>query len=609
MRSRLVLGAFCLGVATSPALAATWHVRADAAAGGDGRSAAGAFATVQQAADVVKAGDTVVIGPGVYFESVQLRAKGTPEAPIVFKADRIEKDRVIFTGADPAVRKKGIKWTVEDAALGLYAIPWDKPPPTRVLYSGADLYPYFDVDRLRQFMAVPARNHRGPQHGYALDVKAKRLYVRLHASAKYGPADPNQHVMCISGPLGGGVVGLDVSGPEHYNLGILGQGDAHVVVQGITFETPGSTGVYTEANDVVVEDCWFIGCRAGVTGTAPYFMPKDFSYATLANRVVVQYCSFTQFPTYDDGLETMRLAVEAGDKEVVFWARKDFNGGLRDQSLNYETGITCLMGRDWIVRNSHVWNAFEAFSSRSTTSSDNARIHDNIFENLLDNAVEAEDHSTNLRVYRNLIRDTFGPLSWQPLENEPWPGPFYCYQNVIYNTPEHQAAFAFRKPSIFKIGATGARKTYGKDYLPIVPDPGILFFNNTILWDRGCLFWPAIWGNNPDKVKLCNNIILTEFNLPPGWTEKWHFLTIENNLCVPKIPVEGLENQTASSLDALRLDNVETVPLRPLADSPAVGKAIAVKGMEAQLKDIGALQTGDDWYPPKVGPRIATEVK
>lgn len=615
-RIAVVLAAICL-----PAHGATWHVKKGAT--GDGRSPEESFGTIQQAAEIARPGDTVIIYPGVYFEHVQVRAKGTSKMPITFKADKIEKNRVILTGADQPVRNKEVHWVLEDKALGLYSAPWDRPRPTRVLYSGTDLYPYLDLEHLKQFMAVmlPDRRHWGPQHGFALDPEKKRIYVRLHASGRYGSSDPNDHIMSISPPTGEDEnLGLQVSSPTHYNFGVLGAGDANIVVQGLTFETPGIAGVYTEANNVTVSDCWFIGCRGGVEGTAPYFSPGSISYERLANRVIVEYCHFTQFPTYEDGCETIRLALQNPPKqeegkppiknEVTFWARKDVNGGLPDAKVNYEVGIVVLAGQDWVVRHNHVDDAFEALSSRSTTSSDNLHVYENVFEKLLDNAVEAEDHSTNLHVYRNLIRDTFGPLSWQPLQGEPWPGPTYWYQNVIYNSPEHAARFLFRVPCVFKIGATGAAKQYGKGYVPKVSEPGIVIFNNTVVSDS-VMFWAALWGNNPDKVKVYNNIFIMSMGFPARIIKEMpSYLESGNNLCAPfpgsTIPYAGrIGGDLFENYAEIGLKDPLRGMVSPTDGSPALNKSVAVPGVSESinLRDIGAVQRGDDWYPPQVGPR------
>jgi hypothetical protein len=57
----------------------------------------------------------------------------------------------------------------------------------------------------------------------------------------------------------------------------------------------------------------------------------------------------------------------------------------------------------------------------------------------------------------------------------------------------------------------------------------------------------------------------------------------------------------------IRFSNVETFDLSVRPDSPAVGKAMAVPGVDLRFKDIGAVQQGDTWYPPVVGPQRGGE--
>jgi len=63
---------------------AEYYVDATASKGGDG-SARAPFATIQAAADVAQAGDTVFIKPGTYSETVKPKNSGTKEKPIVFR--------------------------------------------------------------------------------------------------------------------------------------------------------------------------------------------------------------------------------------------------------------------------------------------------------------------------------------------------------------------------------------------------------------------------------------------------------------------------------------------------------------------------------------------
>lgn len=66
--------------------ALTYHVSPEGSDQNDGLSAAHAWKTLGHAAAQVNAGDTVLIGKGIYRERVRIRATGTKEAPITFKA-------------------------------------------------------------------------------------------------------------------------------------------------------------------------------------------------------------------------------------------------------------------------------------------------------------------------------------------------------------------------------------------------------------------------------------------------------------------------------------------------------------------------------------------
>ncbi len=65
--------------------AKTYHVSETGSDSNDGLSVQTAFASLNMAAEKVNAGDTVIVGPGSYQESVLIRATGTKERPITFK--------------------------------------------------------------------------------------------------------------------------------------------------------------------------------------------------------------------------------------------------------------------------------------------------------------------------------------------------------------------------------------------------------------------------------------------------------------------------------------------------------------------------------------------
>jgi Pel9A-like, right handed beta helix region len=79
----LILAVACVRAAS----AATYYVATSGADTNAGKKEK-PFRTIQKAADVAVAGDTVFVGAGIYRESVHIRNSGTPGKPIVFEGER-----------------------------------------------------------------------------------------------------------------------------------------------------------------------------------------------------------------------------------------------------------------------------------------------------------------------------------------------------------------------------------------------------------------------------------------------------------------------------------------------------------------------------------------
>ncbi len=622
MASWLSLALLLLTVGGAPA--AQYFV--DAATGSDDHSGSTpeqAFATIQRAADLVVAGDTVVVGPGVYFESVQIKATGTAEQPITFRADRVAPGRVIVTGANRAIRTGEARWTLEDATLGLYSTPYDGPQPSRVLYSHTDLYPYRSLEALRTFMSRP--QDPGPRHGSFADLEGHKLYVRLHASGRYGSTSPAEHVMAVAPGTGEGARWFGIKPHETalFNFGLLpGVGQSSfVVLDGFTCETPGTAGVFVEGNDAVVRNCWFRGCRAAVAGRTP----KQDGYVDSTNRVVVEHCDYTHYPAFQDAMELLgevqaEPASRAGRSTWFFWSRKSGDHGV---AVNYENGVAGWIGEDWTIRHCTIWDCFEALGAVGNRRSLRLRFHDNLVQGVVDNAIEFEDRSRELFCYRNEFVDVFQPLSWQPLKGPPWPGPIYVYENLFRSTPEFESRWeaAYEHASaVFKIGASlkqWANPEYAERLKDVsqevidVPAPGLLIYNNTVWCPRAKLF--EVIGGYQQKlvaVQLANNILVSDIALPdttpaapPGGPYSY---TYANNLVV--CLGAGSGGQVGDNLvEPGRLGLADPAAgdftLRP--DSPAVGRSRPLPGAPTQLPNIGACQPGQQPFPDRPGPLVA----
>lgn len=89
-------GVLAFETAAAPSPARRFFVAPDGNDANSGMQREAALRTVNRAAALAQAGDTVEIAGGVYTESVRVRATGAPDRPVTFRAARGE--RVVFDG-------------------------------------------------------------------------------------------------------------------------------------------------------------------------------------------------------------------------------------------------------------------------------------------------------------------------------------------------------------------------------------------------------------------------------------------------------------------------------------------------------------------------------
>ena len=588
-----------------------WHV--DAETGSDqnsGFSAEHAFKTIQAAADRVQAGDEVIIHQGVYNEQVVLSTFGTSEEPIVFRADDIVKSRVILTSADPVIRG-GATWQSDPAGTNLYYISYSGENPARVLYDNVDLYVYGSLSNLNSFTTSDTPDGEGgidgPRHGWYYDEAVHRLYVRLHTNTTlYGSSvNPNDLVMAV--------------GPAFTNgsgFAITGTGPAYVQLNGITFETPGRSAIYTTASAITVQNCWFFGCPYGVQGNntnqAATAHPSEPYYT--ASDIVIKRCEFTEGSTYHDAVELLKLRQATGEKAVwgdIWHRKKEGLRGLPSNAKGYECGIALSVGRDWVIRDNYIHDIFEGLANDSMSSSVGATIVGNVFARICDNGIETENHATNVWITQNVFLDNFEPFSCQPLGGTPWPGEIRFFQNVIFNTPGDDADLWTNGPSragaraVFKIGIKTNNVGYATNNLAL-PN-GADFFNNSIYFPGGRLVNLQGDPNVPlAGVTFDNNLFSAEFLCFTTESKdlKDGIFVFTNNLVVLPDACSGAPEIAAGSGGVVYTNIADLGWVDPENGdfSLMVGCLARTNGTSPGFASIGAIQTNNTWFPPAVGP-------
>lgn len=534
MRKQLrifLLAGICMLLLSTVAGAKTYYVDVNSGSDNNLGTQDKPFSSIQKAADSVAAGDTVIVMPGVYYESVQITKTGTKEKPIVFRAYDNAKDKVIVTMADKDILEGKTKWTLEDAELGIWSVPFHNDCP-RMLVNGADMHNYSSLEKLKTFSDLFTGDHytQNTPHGYYFSEAEQKMYVRISEDSLYGSSNPNENKMWlpvgeknIRGTTNKGSVVTTLNYSENVStFAVVTEKPSYIVIYGFTFAAPFYNGVYIRANNVTVSNCWMYGCMTGVAGAARHF----YDYEYLSDDIKVEYCNYSSWPTFEDAMNIManRMKVqEAGGKygyEYHFWQKKYMYNehGVSAAFGGYENGgFLGHAGHNWVIGHNVITNQLDGNSffaqspyayyidgygsSIGAPLDSHMTYYENRFEKCLDDCIEFDASGIKYtEMYRNEFVDSFQIFSWQPLNGTPFPTNIKLHHNLIYDTDDFSARWKYltnnKYPTgVFKLGLTFRywkqlpwlmQEPYDEPnnrmfFFPRAEEEGLQFYNNTIV--------------------------------------------------------------------------------------------------------------------------------
>lgn len=358
----VTLAVAAMSLSAVVASAQTYYVDAKASPQKADGSEEHPFTKIQTAADIVNPGDTVLVLPGVYYESVTITRTGTKEKPIVFRAIENGENDTIVTIADKDIREGKTKWTLEDAENDIYSVPYERNV-SNMMVNDVRMVGYNSLEELKLFESWKGSATQvasaldGPKHGYWWDEKNKKLYVHLSDDERYHTSNPNENVMKVGGPWYPNVTyngftdegfRKNAIGKDSYCFGIWPEKDAYITISGFTTEVPGWTGVHIRANYVNIDNCWLRGALSGVMGAARTKQDATFQ----SNNISVTNCDWTIYPCWTDGMEGMVTNVERGLGKYFFWVVKAGVNVLHDAEAG---AFVCYTGNDWTITHNKVW--------------------------------------------------------------------------------------------------------------------------------------------------------------------------------------------------------------------------------------------------------------
>jgi hypothetical protein len=345
---------------------------------GDGSSPSSPLGSIQKAVDLADPGDTVLLAPGVYRQSVVVRNSGTPEAYILIKG----QPGAILDGSDEGFldRSGPPRWSVaehlhpktpgQDRVREDFVADCDWPVDL-VAIDDQKLYGY---QTLEEMLLCPA----GPPGGWFQDRRSGKLYV--HVTRAW--ISPNRQKVVVS----------------HLAKGLTLDGCHHVVIDGLEVRYYGKVGIDIRGSDNVVQNCLVHHQDLGIN-----MYGKSFHNNTIQNCEVYQ-TSIYRWPwklTKNTRYEVDDISARGGRGTVV---RKNIVHGSFD-------GIGLS-----------VWKALEEPGWMQDTD-----VHDNDIYECADDGAEPEGTCTNLRFWNNRIRRCLMTMSIAPVTV----GPVY-YINETY---------------------------------------------------------------------------------------------------------------------------------------------------------------------------------
>jgi len=585
MKSRFPLMALALSLAASPLAGATVTV--------------GPEQSLQEAADKLQPGDTLVLAQGTYYQSFVLTRSGTAGKPITIRA--AVPGKVIITGAMETTLK------FEQVEGPIYKTKWSakglKDRGTRkvwVVADGRSLYNYTSMEELKTCKPGKGRDTTPLEGFLCLDGE---LYIRL-----LGGANPNKANVAISRP--DTTVLLEIKGQQH------------IVIEGLRFHVAPANAILIGSRDdvgrhIVIRDCCFSGAYGAIGSRGMRTNDREFG----PSDVTVEYCEFSNYPTYDWLHYSMVL-------EQPAW-RALYHSTLGGNAILPGGNVTA-----WKIRHCYIHDTFDGIGVACTRVKDPALEHEyayNLMHRCADDNIEFDAiEYAGVRAHHNVILEGQCLLGLSPVQR----GGVTIDHNIIYASPEYGIPWSV----IFKFSTPSANAFWREGFNPL---SGITIRNNTLINVKSGVSWGTSTRHGKyfkDDNVVANNIIYArDWNFCSGLPWKEGLGIQKSNLCVGPLievgkhaPPGVLCSRSKEPFVGQETYFRDVMPpsLPGLVDETEIGEEIEIKrasfavgeqyvraaakecGFDAAEykdvhKDLGAIPPGTKWEFPRPGPRWA----
>ena len=257
--------------------------------------------SLQEAADKLKPGDTLLLADGIYYQSLKLTKSGTAGRPITIKA--AAPGKVVITGAMKTAPK------FEKVKGDIYKAPWAAKKwrgggtgQVWVIGAGRCLYNYKNTGELNNMKKTPLE-------GFLR--RGDAMHIRL-----LGGTDPNE-------------AGVEVSRTDvRVLLDVAGQ--QHIAVEGLRFRAAPEAAIRLgpsrnsePCRNIVIRDCSFFGFYRAIAGRRA----RKGNRQIAPSDITIDHCQFSNVAE----LAVIDRDVRRRDLPIAFPGAATGNGPIESE--------------------------------------------------------------------------------------------------------------------------------------------------------------------------------------------------------------------------------------------------------------------------------------
>jgi hypothetical protein len=555
--------------------------------------------SLQEAADKLQPGDTLLLADGTYYQALKLTKSGTADKVITIKAKTPGK--AIISGAMEATPKfEKVEGDIYKAKWGPRKWKGSGTGKAWMIADGRCLYNYTNLEEMKTFQKHGGKpNEKTPREGFLCGDED--VHVRL-----LGGADPSKAIIALSRPDAGVLVEIP--------------GQQHVVLEGLQFHVAPTAAIkvgtlrYDAAKQIAIRDCYFFGCHEAVRAQGGRKGEEEFG----PSHITIEHCQFSNYPTY-------QWVRQGNIEETNIW------GAIYSSVLGQGAVQAGRRACAWKVRHCYLHDCFDGIGVATTADKDPALINEyayNLFQNCADDSIEFDSIDyAGVHAHHNVFLDGFVFLGLSPVQA----GGVTIDHNLVYNSPEYGLFWG----TIFKFSTPSANAFWKGGFHPLT---GMTIRNNTLIHTTYRPQWGTDSKHNPyfkDNTVANNIIVARNWRSGGGMAHGDGLVLQKNNLCcgptiiAKKQAPEGIL-ATRNTEPFVGRDTLWWEAMAPLLPELAaegrlgpekeinrvnfsvseeyVQSVIAENGFApAEYKDVyknlGAVPPGTKWEFPRPGPR------